>query len=200
MLFLFLFLHIEENISLIVVSTYLANWHASDGTKMWLKALVWFCHKAGGCSSNLPLIVNWYPDEHSVTVPSQGAFRCVRLSKSRKNGLMWFFKSSLKLYNLLYRKRKKDSYIMWCITLWHLKGAWKEICRTRICVATSVLKGITQMETGHWGKTVYEMLLMGSPWEDQEALVRVNLVEPWRSCCAYIMQLNLYSFRAFPYN
>lgn len=134
---------------------------------MELKALVWFCHRAGRCSSNLLLIVNWYRDEHSVTIPSQDAFRCVRLSTGRKNGVMFFFKKSLKLYNLLYRKRKNGngnvSYIMWCITLWYLKGTWREIYRTRICVVTLVLKQSTWMETGYWGKTAYEMLSYGKP-------------------------------------
>lgn len=52
-----------------------------------------------------------------------------------------------------------------------LKGTWKEIC-----AATLELEENTQMEIGQWGKTAYEML-MGSPPEDQKALVEVNLVE-----------------------
>jgi len=90
---------------------------------------------------------------------------CVGLSKSRKNGVTLFFKSSVKLYNLLYRKRKNGygnvSHIMWYIILWHLKGAWKEICRAGICIATLMLKGSTRMQTGLWGKTVNEMLSYG---------------------------------------
>lgn len=42
--------------------------------EIWLKALVWFCHRAGRCSSHLPLIANWYTGEPAVTVSSQDAF------------------------------------------------------------------------------------------------------------------------------
>lgn len=101
---------------------------------------MWFCHRAGRCSSNLPLIANWYPGEPTVTISSHDAFRCVRLSKGRKNDVMWCFKSCLKLSNLLHRKVKNGypnvSFSTWCIILWHSKGTWKEIC-----VATVALEG-----------------------------------------------------------